>query len=249
VGIYERYATIYDANQMGFSERMIPYLQQVLDRQGVTGDKAVDVACGTGTVALWLAGRGWRTYGVDASPAMLAQARLKAEGAGCELRLLQADMRAFSLPERVDLATCFFDSLNYLLTPMDLQQAFTCVARALRPGGAFIFDMNTPYALAEVWDHNCFFTEDEQISLIMQSDYLDEAHTVTVQVVAFVCHGETYERIAETHVERGYAEPTVAAALERAGLVPVTRYDCFGFDPPRSRTERILWVAARPQEC
>jgi SAM-dependent methyltransferase len=103
VGIYERYAEFYDeSGQIGYSLRMIPYLWQVLERHGFQGNSALDLACGTGTMALAMAQRGWRAYGVDASAAMLAQARRKAEEAGLPLLLSQQDMRTFILPERVD---------------------------------------------------------------------------------------------------------------------------------------------------
>ncbi len=249
MSIYDRYAEIYDrSGQVGFSLRMIPYLQQLLEQHGCRGRIMLDLACGTGTIAVAFAEQGWRVYGVDASAAMLAQARAKSAEAGAGLLLSQQDMRSFTLPERVDLVTCLFDSLNYLLAVEDLQQTFARVAAYLKPGGLFICDMNTIWALEEIWDHNTYFQDGEELSIIMQSEYSDESHTVAVKVVAFVgCDGR-YERIEETHCERGYHERTVSAAMERAGLTVLARYEAFGFDPPSSRSPRILWVATLATE-
>ena len=248
MGIYERYAAIYDASgQIQFSLRMIPYLLDILERRQHRGQTMLDLACGTGTVALAFASQGWRVYGVDASAAMLAEARRKAEETGLPLLLSQQDMRSFTLPEPVDLITCLFDSLNYLVTVDDLQQALARVAAHLKPGGLFIGDMNTLWALSEVWDHNSYFSESEDLSVIMQSEYNPEAHMVTVKMVAFVRRGELYERLEETHVERAYPERTVVTAMERAGLEVQGRYECFTFDPPGSRTPRILWLAGRQE--
>jgi SAM-dependent methyltransferase len=247
--IYERYAEIYDrSGQIGFSLRMLPYLQDVLARHSFQGHSMLDLACGTGTVALAFASQGWRVYGVDASQAMLAQARKKAEEAGQTLLLSRQDMRSFILPERVDLVTCLFDSLNYLLTVEDLQQTFTCVAAHLRPGGLFVCDMNTIWALSEVWDHHTYFSESDDMAIVMQSEYAEEPHIATVRLVAFVRQGELYDRIDETHRERGYAERTISAAMERAGLDVLATYECFTFDPPVSRSPRILWVATPADE-
>ena len=244
MAIYDRYAEIYDrSGQIAFSLRMIPYLQQVLERHRLQGRSMLDLACGSGNVALSFAQQGWRVYGVDASAQMLAEARRKAAEQGLALLLSQQDMRSFVLPERVDLVTCLYDSLNYLLTIEDVQQAFGRVAAYLKPGGLFIFDMNTAFALAEVWDHNSYFSEDQDLSVVMQSEYEEESQMARVKVVAFVRRDELYERIEETHVERAYPEHAISTALRRAGLEVVDRYEAFTFDPPGSRTLRILWVA------
>lgn len=246
MGIYERYAEIYDrSGQIGFSLRMIPHLLELLEQRGFQGETMLDLACGTGTVALAFAERGWRAYGVDASAAMLSQARQKAAETGLNLLLSQQDMRAFTLPEPVDLVTCLFDSLNYLLAIEDLRQTFARVAAHLKPGGLFVCDMNTIWALQEIWDHHTYFQDGEDLSVVMQSEYAEEAHIVAVKVVAFLARDGLYERIEETHLERGYHERTVAAAMERAGLAVLDRYEAFAFDPPNSRTPRILWVATR----
>ncbi len=248
MSIYERYAAIYDrSGQIGFSLRMVPYLLELLEKRGFRGQAMLDLACGTGTVALALASRGWRAYGVDASAAMLAEARRKAAEVGLPLLLSQQDMRSFLLPERVDLVTCLFDSLNYMLTVEDLQLTFARVAAHLKPGGLFIADMNTIYALSEIWDHNTYFSDSEELAVIMESEYEREARIARVRLVAFARRpsedGGLYERIEETHVERAYPERTVAAAIARGGLEVLERYECFTFDPPTSRTPRICWLA------
>ncbi len=53
-----------------------------LDGLFSTGDRVLELGCGTGEDAIWLARRGMRVYATDAAPAMLATARVKAEAAG-----------------------------------------------------------------------------------------------------------------------------------------------------------------------
>ena len=242
--IYDRYADIYDrSGQVSFSLRMIPYLLEVLDRRGFAGASMLDLACGTGTVAVAFAGRGWQVYGVDGSAQMLAHARRQADEAGANVWFSQQDMRSFVLPQRVDLVTCLYDSLNYLLTAEDLQATCVRVAAALKPDGLFVFDMNTIWALAELWDSNTYFHEVAGLSIIMQSEYDKEAHTASVRVIAFAPRDDLFERIEETHIERAYPERTIVAALDRSGLQVLDRYECFTTDPPTSRSPRILWIA------
>jgi SAM-dependent methyltransferase len=55
------------------------------------------------------------------------------------------------MPTKVDLVTCFFDSLNHLTRRGDLARAFRTAASLLRPGGAFVFDLNTAEGVAHPW--------------------------------------------------------------------------------------------------
>lgn len=127
----------------------------------------LDLACGTGTLAIALTKQGCRVIGLEQSEAMLAVARQKAQrselyfsegltgiesmGTGGEspfqpeirLNWLNADMRRFQLPLSVDVTLCYSDSLNHLLSPADLEKCFQCVFQSLRPGGLFLFDLNT----------------------------------------------------------------------------------------------------------
>lgn len=94
---------------------------------------AVDLACGEGRNAVWLAGRGWRVYAVDFSAVGLAK------GAELERRVLgnggiewvHADVTAYAAPEPVDLALiCYLQ-----LEPDARRAAVRSAARALAPGG------------------------------------------------------------------------------------------------------------------
>src|SRR5262245_61868755 len=78
--IYDDYAPFYDGSgQLRLAILMGQYLNELLDRHAVRGWRALDLACGTGTLALLLAEAGWDVCGLDSSAAMLDQARAKAE--------------------------------------------------------------------------------------------------------------------------------------------------------------------------
>lgn len=246
MGIYEKYAQVYDSSgQIGFSVRMIPYLQDLLVRHPVERDNMLDLACGTGTVALSFASNGWEVWGVDASSEMLAQAEKKARETGLTLRLSCQDMRRFTIPAGVRLITCLYDSMNYMLTLPDVQVVMQRVAAHLAPGGLFLFDMNTAWALEHVWDHRMFLTEDDDLSLIMASQYDEKQLSARVTVTGFVRRGEFYERFSETHLEQSYTEDQIRNVISASGLRLVARYDCFAFDPPAEDCSRIMWVAGR----
>ena len=94
---------------------------------------ACDLACGTGTTALDLAARGIRMYGVDLSPDMCRAARRKARQRKTRLRVIQADMRDFRLPERVDLILSEYDAINQVPRHSDLRRVVSAVSRVLNP--------------------------------------------------------------------------------------------------------------------
>ena len=61
--------------------------------------------------------------------------------------LMLCGILALRLLEPVDAVICTLDAINYLTRPAELQETFRRVFRWLRPGGQFIFDVNTPYKL------------------------------------------------------------------------------------------------------
>jgi SAM-dependent methyltransferase len=249
---YDRYAAVYDASgQVRFALLVAVYLEDILARHPVPGSRAVDLACGTGTLAFQLVDAGWQVIGIDAAPAMLAQARARGADAATSScpYFVEGDMRdAASLlpPSSADLVTCTYDSLNYLLTVEDLAGCFAAVAQILAPGGLFVCDMNTPYFLAYEWGE-CSVQELPGYVQVEQTVFDDQTWISTMHLTGFVGDDQQgYARFDEVHIERGYSADTVHAQLAGAGLVVEAEYESFTLDPPGPETQRIFWVARKP---
>jgi SAM-dependent methyltransferase len=256
MAIYRDYAPFYDGSgQIRFALLMAQYLAELFERHPPRADgragRALDLACGTGTLAVALAEQGWRVTGLDRSAEMVAQARAKAEAAGVarRTRFGLADMRAppsAVRPASFDLVTCTYDSLNYLLAEPDLERCFSAAARALRPGGLFFGDMNTRHFLEHDWPA-CEVEERPGFVQITRSWFDPETATSTMRLTGFSGDDRSgYRRIEETHVERAYPPELVAALFERAGMPAEASYDCFTFQPVHPRSQRIAWVARKP---
>jgi len=99
----------------------------------------LDIACGTGDFVYLARKIGINSSGGDISPGMIKVARKKYP----RLKFFKLDMRDFSLPRKVDLITCNFDSLNHLKSFKDWQKTFENVFDNLEEGGRFVFDINT----------------------------------------------------------------------------------------------------------
>lgn len=121
-------------------------------------------------------------------------------------------------PSSFDLATCFFDSLNYLTSDNDLAAAFGAVARVLRPGASFVFDLNTEVEFA-TWDERDEVAHDGPDLLVYNRlRYNPDTRLASGRVVWFARQGSLWQRGEELHVERAWSRHEVRAALETAGL-------------------------------
>ena len=114
-----------------------PFLEQLEAYSSLflPGRRALDVACGAGRQAAWLAERGWRVTGCDISLEGLRRARALAQQCAVRLNLVCLDLEALPLPvERFDLVLCFFYLQRTLFEPL---------RRALRPGGLIVYKTYT----------------------------------------------------------------------------------------------------------
>jgi 2-polyprenyl-3-methyl-5-hydroxy-6-metoxy-1,4-benzoquinol methylase len=102
---------------------------------GLTPGSALDLACGDGRNAVWLASRGWRVTGVDWSETALAKAAARAEAAGLTVEWLKADLLAWNPPSTAfELVT-----VVYLHLPVGgRRQIYAAAAQALVPGGRLV---------------------------------------------------------------------------------------------------------------
>ena len=135
----ERFADRYDEWSAEMTEDVPFYVE--LAREAGADARVVELAVGSGRVAIPVAeATGRPVLGIDASPAMLAQARERASAAGVELELREADMRDLELDQPAGLVYCPFRGLLHLATWADRRRVFERVAASLRPGGRFAWN-------------------------------------------------------------------------------------------------------------
>lgn len=133
----EAFARRYDEWSADMTEDVPFYVDLALEADG----PLVELAIGNGRVAIPVAqATGRAVLGIDSSPAMLEQARVRAAEAGVDLNLREGDMREFTLDEQAALIYCPFRALLHLPTWADRRRTFERVAASLRPGGRFAWN-------------------------------------------------------------------------------------------------------------
>jgi SAM-dependent methyltransferase len=138
----EETAAGYDTPGSGMfaPEVLGPAVERLAALAGV--GPVLELAIGTGRVAVPLAERGIAVAGIDSSPAMVAALRRKVDEA--TLPVVLGDMATASVPGSYALVFLVFNGLSNLLTQAEQVLCFRNAARHLRPGGRFVIELWVP---------------------------------------------------------------------------------------------------------
>ncbi len=217
---YDVLAPYYDHFTAGYA--YAPWIAAIERRAlalGLSGRRALDLACGTGNSTAPLLARGYSVRACDISPRMIAEARRKYPQHADVF--LVADMRELPGLGEFDLVLCLDDAVNYLLSPEDLEATFRGVARVLSPGGVFAFDVNSLLTYRTAFAEDAV-REGDGVLLAWQGESetsFGRGDIGAATVAIFTERGDgLWERMSMRHVQRHHAPETVRAALHRAGL-------------------------------
>ena len=146
---------------------------------GLAPGRALDLACGEGRNALWLARQGWRVTAVDFSDVALDKGRERAAKDGLELEWVAADLTAY-VPEAGGFELVVIAYLHLL--PHDLETVLRRAAEALAPGGTLFIIGHDVTNLAEgvggPQDPNVLYTP-EAVTAPLTALRIERAERVT----------------------------------------------------------------------
>lgn len=226
------------------------FLEQFLGEPG-PNTRLLDVCCGTGRLTALLQRQGYDVAGVDGSAAMLAEAA-KALSPGTPL--LRADLTDGSFDagilssgprEHFDAALCTFDSVNHFTGDGDLQALFAFVAQALRPGGVFVFDVNTRHKLETIFGDSHYGDDHGEFAYVWRNRYDPAARTTCFLITLFTRDGEMYRRGEEELVQRWYTHEEIIEGAHKAGFTVRSVTDDYSMRPVAPETLRETWVLMR----
>jgi SAM-dependent methyltransferase len=221
---YDSIAPFYDEFTSHHDyERWVEEMLPAFEANGLTGNRLLDVACGTGKSFLPMLDRGWSVTGCDISAEMVAVAEAKV---GSEVVLRTADMRDLPDLGEFDLIWALGEAVNYLLEPRELVAAFSGMKRNLAPTGRVVFEANT------VHTYRAFFAEEEVVErdeyrLIWRGRTPPDVEPGSFAEATFEVEPRDPARPRvgpDTFRERHYLRAEFEAALEQAGLRTLAVY-------------------------
>lgn len=224
MGIYHDLAPFYDEMNAD-----IPYedwaeaIDSLLHRYHTASNGCLlDLGCGTGSMTIALAKRGYDMIGLDLSEEMLSVAFDRAERSGVADRIqwTHQDMCHFSLCGQVDAVISTLDCLNHLPTPEKLTECFRAVSDVLSPGGIFLFDLNAKRQFEEIYADEVYTMETENAFCVWQNEYHPATKRCDFWITLFCRLSDgRYVRSDSHETERYYPLTTVKKCLESAGLI------------------------------
>jgi len=229
---YDPIAGIYDPWSRSVVEDIEFYVEEAL----ASGGPVVELAVGTGRIAIPIAQAGVPVIGVDASEGMLAVARDYARERGVEplLDLRLGDLREPPVEGPVPLVIAPFRSLLHMETDADRLAALAAVHSLLDDDARFVFDVFAP-APDDIEATNGRWIEREP-GIFERADWDAEQRTLVLSVRG----GEAYSSMSLAWL----SPPEWHALLERAGLAVLETYGWFDRRPYEGG-EDTVWVVQR----
>ncbi len=220
---YDPFAWIYNRH---WGDSFLPFALPVLDNLVLSklpkNARILDLCCGTGQMAHQLTNLGYRITGIDGSLEMLSYARENAPG----VEFLQADARSFQLTRKYPAAISIFDSLNHIMSTRELKSVFIHTYEALRPGGLFMFDLNTEAGYLFEWSGDFTIVEDDHVCVV-RSTYNQKSRTADFDATIFRLKDDGWYRDDVVLYQKCHTPAAVKAALKSAGFIDIETY---GFD-------------------
>lgn len=248
--MYTAFASVYDRLMCEVDyPAWARYYAQLLGRCGVTRGSVCECACGTGSLTSELQRLGYAMTGVDLSQEMLSVAQQKARERGLTIPFVCQDMCKLTLHKRQHAILCTCDGINYLTTPDRARRFFRAAHAALRPGGALVFDVSTPYKLEHILGSNTLGSQEEDLPYVWQNAWHPRTHTVEMRLSIFE-RGQDgrYARLEERQRQRAHSREELTAYLAEAGFAHIRFYGDQTLRAPGPRALRWHVTACKPKE-
>ena len=245
--IYDFLAPFYDAINSDLDyKRWADFIEKIFKaHMNSRPDLVLDLGCGTGSMTLELASRGYDMTGIDSSPEMLDIARNLSDEHRKDVLWLCQDMREFELYGTVDAVVSCLDCLNHLTTYDDIKKCLSLVHNYLIPDGIFVFDVNGRFKFENIYADNTYTMEEDGAVCIWENSYDPDSRLCDFYITLFKEDFDgRYERYDDVQTERMYTLSEIKSALNESGMEFIGAYSDFDFTEASDESERI-YIAAK----
>lgn len=246
---YSVLADIYDIVMSDVDyETWADYLDEIILMHQPTARSILELACGTGTIALSLEELDcYKITATDGSPDMIRIARKKAAKANSEIDFKTMNFLNLSFEESFDVIYMVFDSLNYLHTKDEIIRLHEEVKNLLTPGGIFVYDFTTPRNSRKA----IRFLDNESKNINAEYRYYRESsfnakeriHTNRFHIEKLdETTGDIIQKFEEQHQQKIYTLEEIKSIIKETDFEIIQAYDGFELKPAHNKSLRITMV-------
>lgn len=238
---YKEFAVIYDElmNDIDYEK----WTDFIVSNIGTNSRKVLEAACGTGSITCRLAPKGFNITSFDLSEQMLIIAYEKLRRMR-NVRILNQDMRSFSINQKFDACICCCDGINYL-TADEINRFFNRVNQHLVDKSRFIFDMSTDFKYNTMYNNSTYIYDDEKIFYAWENNLNMDEKKVDMEINFFVRDNNIYKRITETQTHYFYEVSKIKEMLELSGFDILGVYDDYSEKEYNNESLRAVFVCEK----
>lgn len=239
---YGALAPAYDALTYDISHRdILTFWETVLSQRGKRPARVLDLACGTGSLSVLLAQRGYAVTAADASEEMLTAAAEKAAAMQTPPLFVHQRMQSLRLPQPVDWIISSVDGFNYL-SPADCRKTLERCYVNLRPGGILTFDVSSAAKLRAM-DGQVWLDETDDYYCVWRTEF--DGLRCRFGVDLFTRNGGGWTREFEEHTQYAHSVSALRSYLREAGFCRIQTFGDFTTRRPNRATQRVFVAAER----
>jgi SAM-dependent methyltransferase len=203
----------------------------------------LELACGTGTHAAWIAQKGYQIIATDRSNDMLEIARNKTAQFQ-NAKVVQMDMQNFlEFDKKFDVVLCLFDSIGYLISNDSITSAFHNIQSVMSENGIFIMEFWNAGTMLKSFDpyrEKIFEIGKTSVKRISKTnlDYYHQTAIVNFDVLEQTENSDHYKLVwHETHENRFFMIQEMNSLLKHGGLKALDYFDGFS----EARADQNSW--------
>ena len=238
---------IYDANiydGMNTSLADLEFYKRCLPKN--KDARILELCCGTGRLTIPIAKDGYNISGVDFTPSMLEQAKVKASKEGLDIEFIEADIRTLDLANKYDLIFIPFNSIHHLYKNEDLFKTFDAVKTHLKDGGLFLLDCFNPNIQ--------FIVEGEKEQQEIAKYTTSDARNVSIKQIMRYENATQINRIEWHYYINGafdsiqnldmrlYFPQELDSYLDRSGFKIINKFGSFEEEPFNDSSAKQIFV-------
>lgn len=246
--IYTSLAPLYDRLMIDVDyESWADYIDEIFQLHHPYPEKLLELACGTGSLAISLDGFGYyQITATDLSAEMVEIAQLKAAEAEVDVQFRPMNFLNIDIDETFDGIYSVFDSINYLHDASQILEMLKQCERVLKPGGLLVFDFSTPKNSMEAVDYlNNEEATSGRFRFYRKSryDHKNRMHYNEFDIEELAADGKTViSELKEVHEQRIYSLQEILEIVDQTSYHLVAKYGDFDLLDANEESARVTIV-------